>query len=381
MLSESKSRVLVGEDQSEIQDALELLLGSAGYTVDSVSSPDEILKFIGARQYDLLLMDLNFRRDTTSGSEGLDVLSRLQGLALSPAVVVMTAWGSVDLAVKAMHLGARDFIQKPWENSHLLHVVEKQIESRRQDQSVRLRREREIQDAIEVQRRLLPAHLPEIPGIELAGGYWPAADVAGDYFDAIQFGGRIALCIADVIGKGMPAALMMSNLQAAVKVTATEWIDPAELCRRVNTLTCKNGAPDHARFISFFYGVYDPATRNLAYANAGHSPPLLSGANGRNLKLECADAVLGLWPDWQFHNCEIALEPGDRLLLYTDGLAEASRDSDGVEEEFGEERLLAALGEDAVPTEAQKSSADALLHHVVRRAADHCHSKFTDDVT
>ncbi|HEX8179243.1 MAG TPA: sigma-54 dependent transcriptional regulator [Pyrinomonadaceae bacterium] len=121
-------RVLVADDQPDVLEALRLLLKGEGYKIETVTSPTAVLEAMGAREFDLLLIDLNYTRDTTSGHEGLDLLTRLQQLDANLPVVVMTAWGSVELAVEAMRRGARDFIQKPWENARLLTVLRTHIE-------------------------------------------------------------------------------------------------------------------------------------------------------------------------------------------------------------------------------------------------------------
>jgi DNA-binding NtrC family response regulator len=120
-------RILVADDQPHIVEALRLLLKSEGYQVDSAHSPQAVLAEVQARDYDALLIDLNYTRDTTSGQEGLDLLSRVLALDNSLPVVVMTAWGSIELAVEAMRRGARDFVQKPWENERLLAIVQTQV--------------------------------------------------------------------------------------------------------------------------------------------------------------------------------------------------------------------------------------------------------------
>ncbi|HEX5733149.1 MAG TPA: sigma-54 dependent transcriptional regulator [Blastocatellia bacterium] len=124
----SSRRILIADDQPDIVEALRLLLKSEGYKTEAVTSPAAVLKSIEDRDYDVLLMDLNYTRDTTSGEEGLDLLSRIQTLDGSLPVVVMTAWGSVELAVEAIRRGARDFVQKPWENARLLTILATQIE-------------------------------------------------------------------------------------------------------------------------------------------------------------------------------------------------------------------------------------------------------------
>jgi DNA-binding NtrC family response regulator len=122
------AEILIADDQTHVIEALRLLLKGEGYRTESATSPAAVLACVESRNFDCILMDLNYARDTTSGAEGLDLLSRLQSMDSSAPVVVMTAWGSVDLAVEAMRRGARDFIQKPWENARLLSIIRTQIE-------------------------------------------------------------------------------------------------------------------------------------------------------------------------------------------------------------------------------------------------------------
>ena len=121
-------RILIADDQADVLAALSLLLKGERYQIESASSPEGVLKAIDSHEFDVVLIDLNYARDTTSGSEGLDLLSRIRSADPSLPVVVMTAWGSVDLAVEAMRRGARDFIQKPWDNARLLAVLRTQVE-------------------------------------------------------------------------------------------------------------------------------------------------------------------------------------------------------------------------------------------------------------
>src|SRR3984893_8994473 len=121
-------RVLLADDQSDIRDALRLLLKREGYETHGAASPADELAAIESREFDAVLMDLNYARDTTSGQEGLDLLTRIQALDSTLPVVVMTAWSSVEIAGEAMRRGARDFIQKPWENERLVTILRTQIE-------------------------------------------------------------------------------------------------------------------------------------------------------------------------------------------------------------------------------------------------------------
>src|SRR5450631_1333904 len=126
----SVPRTLIADDQPDVLEALRLLLKREGYQIETVNSPKAVLESLHNREYDVLLMDLNYALDTTSGQEGLDLLARVQKLDKSLPVVVMTAWGNVRLAVEAMQRGAADFVEKPWDNLKLLSTLRTQIESR-----------------------------------------------------------------------------------------------------------------------------------------------------------------------------------------------------------------------------------------------------------
>ena len=140
--------VLVADDQADVREALRLVLKAEGFTVETAASPRATLAALGAREYDAVLMDLNYTRDTTSGEEGLDLLARIQALDSSLPVIVLTAWGTVDLAVEAMRRGARDFLQKPWDNARLAASVRTQIE---------LARALRLSQRLEAENRLLAA--------------------------------------------------------------------------------------------------------------------------------------------------------------------------------------------------------------------------------
>ena len=123
-----QARVLIADDQSDVREALRLLLKAEGYITEAVSSPAAALEAVQSNEFDVMLMDLNYQRDTTSGQEGMELLSRVQSADSRLPVVVMTAWGSVELAVEAMRRGARDFVQKPWDNPRLLSIVRTQVD-------------------------------------------------------------------------------------------------------------------------------------------------------------------------------------------------------------------------------------------------------------
>jgi FixJ family two-component response regulator len=518
-------RALIADDQPEVLEALRLLLKGEGFVPHVVTSPAAVLQELATGHFDVLLMDLNYARDTTSGQEGLDLLSQIQAIDGTLPVIVMTGWGSVELAVEAMRRGVRDFVQKPWENTRLISILRTHVEQGQlvrkgkrlaaeskalgrellgcedahvllrivaarlrsifearsvvvftkapMDQafwataqvgiseeilgrlkfehdspvitrlpqpgappasdlpeedrsrldragisvispvriktelvafiglgpkvsgieydaedvkfladvgdetaagleSLRLRgKEREYEEAREIQQGLLPKTVPQIDGHEISGAWQPASAVGGDYFDALRLSdSKVALCIADVVGKGMPAALLMSNLQAAVKAFATEWVAPRELCSKVNRVICSNIAAN--KFITFFYCLYHSKTGTLAYTNAGHNAPVLLRSDGTCRRLHEGGVVLGVFRDWTYEQKEAALGRGDRIVLFTDGATEV-RNSDG--EEFGEERLIGLLQRN------RHLPASQLQETVMKAIAEFGGGEFQDDAT
>jgi len=201
------------------------------------------------------------------------------------------------------------------------------------------RMETEFQQAAEIQRRFLPARAPELPGLDLAGYNAPCRTVGGDYYDFLPYpDGRAGLVIGDVAGKGLPAALMMTSLQAKVQALVETHREPAELLTRLNRAlqpTCSDN-----RFVTLFYAVVDLSTGELLYANGGHNPPLLARASGEIVSLQEGGPVLGILPSLIYQQFRVPFSPGDALLLYSDGVTEAAN---AAGEEFGEERLNQVL--------------------------------------
>ena len=329
-------RILIADDQPHVLDALRLLLKSEGFVPEAVSSPAAVIQAVQDRHFDALLLDLNYARDTTSGGEGLKLLSHIRELDNSLPVVLMTAWGSIELAVEAMQAGGQDFVQKPWDNEKLLNSLRRQIEK---GQALR-EKKREIEEAREIQHRLLPVDLPETCGFDVQVFWKPAMEVGGDYFDAISLSNSTAaLCIGDVAGKGLPAALLMSNMQASVRGLAPRTSSPAAMCRELNRLALKNTRSE--RLTTFFYGILDSAHGLLRYCNAGHVPPFLIRENGTVERLSEGGIVLGVVSDKNYEEVETTVGANDRLVLLTDGITEATN---ALGEEFGDARIIEILG-------------------------------------
>jgi sigma-B regulation protein RsbU (phosphoserine phosphatase) len=367
----SAGRVLVADDQAHVLDALQLLLKSHGYQAEVVTHPARVLQALKAREFDVVLMDLNYTRDTTAGGEGLELVSQIRLIDENLPLVVMTAWSSVDLAVEAMRRGASDFVQKPWHNRQLLEKLETQVERCRSLRHAQRQRADELQDAREIQNNLLPKSIPQVKDYEIAGMTQPVRHVGGDYYDVVRISEtQTVLCIADVAGKGMPAALLMSSLQAALKPLIWDSRSPRELCRRLNRILCEI-APV-GKFVSFFYAVLDSKDNRLTYCNAGHNPPLLVRANGTTSELNAAGAVLGQFPDWVYEQSDLQLRSGDTLMLFTDGLVEACDQKD---EPFGEDRLV------RIALENRGASAGKLERLLTQAASEHCGGRFQDDAS
>ncbi len=236
---------------------------------------------------------------------------------------------------------------------------------RLRDQDWELSRVRELQE------RLLPKAQVGIQGYDIAHVWRPARSVSGDYFDIIELeNDKLAVCIGDVIGKGMPAALLMSNVQAAVKAVASHDMPPSELCARVNRVLAGNLAAGN--FVTFFYSIIDSRTGVLTYTNAGHVAPILARGDGTVRRLENGGALLGVFKHWAFQQDTIQLEKGDRIVLFTDGITELKDDT---EEEFGEERL------EQVVRQHRLAKASELKDLVISAVADFSNGTFQDDVT
>jgi sigma-B regulation protein RsbU (phosphoserine phosphatase) len=211
----------------------------------------------------------------------------------------------------------------------------------RDDALARERLTRELETARAIQERLLPDASPALAGFEVTGASIPSREVGGDYFDFIvRDDGRIGLAIADVSGKGMPAALLMANLQASLHGQVIHPSSVAEVVARVNDLLVASTDPH--MFATFFYGVLDPANATLTCTNAGHNPPLVLRADGEFTELHAGGLILGMLPGQSYRQEDVTLAPGELAVLFTDGITEAvgpSQEEDDPEAMFGEEAL------------------------------------------
>ncbi len=332
----SKARVLVADDQPDIISALRLALKTAGFEAASAASIEEITRQVEASEFDLLLMDLNYARDTTSGAEGLALIGEMHGRHPHLPIVAMTGWANVDTAVEAMRRGARGYVPKPWDNDALIEIIRREVEEGRAARRADAHATREWSEARAIQHALLPSTLPAFSGVDLAARWEPASEFGGDYYDVMPLGdGAVAVCIADVCGKGLPAALLMSNVQATTRAFMAPGAVPEQAVAAINRALCHHAGL--GRFVTLFVAIYDLPARTLRFCNAGHNPPIVAHADGRVTRLSAGGLVAGAFETARYEGGVIALERGDRVCLFTDGLSEATSPA-GVE--FGDARLV-----------------------------------------
>ncbi len=215
----------------------------------------------------------------------------------------------------------------------------------------------ELRLAREIQKNLLPKEAPVLAGYQVAGHSVPAKRVGGDYYDFLDLGEeRLGLCLADVSGKGITAALLMSNVQATIRSQSRMAPSIGDCVSTSNDMLY--ASTDSDKFVTMFYGVLDTAANRLDYCNAGHNPPVLLGGSEAVL-LETGGPVLGVLPGFPFESGQVGFEPGQTLLVYSDGFSEAM---DSRENEFGDERLrdLAQEYADLAPEEMLSTILEAV---------------------
>lgn len=233
--------------------------------------------------------------------------------------------------------------------------------------------EEELKVASEIQMRLLPMAPPRIDGWDMTGISLPCREVGGDYYDFIQRkqDGLLTLTLGDVAGKGIGAALLMSSLHAAVRARSNGAESIGQVMAEINQYICEN-APS-TKFLTLFYGNLDPRTGLLTYSNGGHNPPLVMRRDGEVQRLEAGGLAIGIFPNEVYAEGSVAFQPGDVLLIYSDGISEASNHA---AEEFGEKRLIDVLRANVERSAAEiRESVDEALSQFVGAAPPH------DDMT
>ncbi len=273
-------------------------------------------------------------------------------------------------AVKTLHRGTRRIAEGDLDTKIVIpsedelgdlatsfNVMAGAVKKGREEAIERERLERELETARQIQEKLLPHEMPKLPGFEIAGTSLPSQQVGGDYFDFLDMGtGQLGIAIADVSGKGIPAALLMANLQASLHAQVIKKGSVADVASRMNSLLVKS--TDTHMFATFFYGILDQVKSTFTSTNAGHNPPLLFRVDGKIKRLEAGGLVLGFLPDQNYTQQTVKIKQGEVVVLFTDGITEAAGPSSGKISEnlFGEERLIevvrASLAKSAIEIQA-----------------------------
>ena len=254
------------------------------------------------------------------------------------------------------------------EDIDFLHSVGEQLDTGLE----RIRMQAEEQDFVQasaIQQRLLPREMPNVAKLDVSGVWKPARTMGGDYYDLIVLSDtELAICIGDVAGKGMPAAILMSGLQAAVRASASS--SPRDLCERVRRVVVSSLSG--GRFVTFFYATLDTAAMRLRWCNAGHNAPILARADGTLVRLADGGPAISRLFRTPYDEREVAVGPGDRLVLFTDGVSEAT---DAAGEMYGETRI------EELVTSSRSGSAAELQQEIVDAAFAFSGGELEDDVT
>ena len=299
---------------------------------------------------DMVLSDINMPK-----MDGLTLLQRIPDVAPDIRAVIISAYGDMKNIRIAMNRGAFDFVTKPVDFDDLKFTIDRTLQHIREwrealsarDKLVALQNELNV--ASMMQQSILPSKFAHNDNYGLYGTMQPARNVGGDFFDVINLpDDKVGLAIADVSGKGVPAALFMMSSRTLLKGAAMRADDPSDALSEVNDVLNENN--DACMFVTMIYAVYDPATGVLTYANGGHDPPLVIHSDGTSTQLPATDGLaLGVFPGFDYLQNSYELPPGGTVVLYTDGVTEAINSD---EEQLGLNRLRDAFA-GRPPTDAE----------------------------
>ena len=336
-------RILVVDDEPDLEPLIKLRMRrkirSGLYSFEFAENGVEALEVLEQHQdIDMVVTDISMPQ-----MDGLTLLERIPDVAGDDLrCVVVSAFGDMKNIRTAMNRGAFDFITKPVDFDDLNVTIERTLQHLEEWREALASRDKltalqnELQVARSTQQSILPKTFPESSDYQVFGQMEPARNVGGDFYDVIRLlDSKVGLAIADVSDKGVPAALFMMSSRTLLKGAAIGTDNPGEALREVNELLYEEN--ETMMFVTVLYSIYDPATGRLNYSNGGHDAPLLVRPDGSSELLPLTNGVaLGIAPDIEFSSNTVQLEPGDAVVLYTDGVTEAMN-SKG--EQFGVKRM------------------------------------------
>ncbi len=342
-------RILIVDDEPLNIDYLEQELEERGFDLLTASNGQEALDAIKESLPDLVLLDIMM-----PVMDGFSVLERVKAdpVTRDIPIIIISANNDLQSVVKGIQRGAEDYLPKPFEPVILNARISASLDRKRlhdQEQLYLQSLEKELDIAREIQKQFLPFEMPELPGWELAPYFKAAKFVAGDYYDAFTLpGGELVFVVGDVCGKGVGAALFMTLFRSLLRATASaslssgvESADLSPVARLYGAVSATNRyvAETHELalvFSTLFIGLIEGSTGALTYINAGNEAPYLIRKNGGMEELRPTGPVIGFNPDAKFTVQETRLDPGDGLLVFTDGIPDAKDAQNGF---FGHDRL------------------------------------------
>ncbi|MCZ6676433.1 MAG: SpoIIE family protein phosphatase [Candidatus Poribacteria bacterium] len=341
--------ILVVDDDIDILELIEMSLTSDGFDVITANGGVSALEHAKAHSPDLILLDLMMPE-----MDGFAVMEKLKAEAQTRTipVIMLTARAQTHEKVQGLGAGADDYITKPFDLHELTARIEAVLGRTRPTKYINPligamgdwfseagveQLASHLQTAAVIQQKLLPATAPDLPGFDIAGVLRSSMAISGDFYDFIPLDdNRLGIAIADVRGKGIPAALLMVMIRTALRLVSREEASPAAVLKRLNDLLAIDTDPD--LFATMIYGILDSTAMTFTYSNAGHCYPLHLKSQGTQVHPQMAGGlVLGSFDFADFELDTIYCEPGDEILLYTDGVTETERESDDAL--YSEERL------------------------------------------
>ena len=372
-------RILVVDDEPDLEplilQRMRRKIRSGSYSFEFARNGVEALEMLNLHQdIDMVVSDINMPQ-----MDGLTLLEQIPKVDPDIRSIIISAYGDMKNIRTAMNRGAFDFVTKPLDfedlqvtiDRTLRHLEEWREALASRDKLVALQNELDV--ASSTQQSILPKVFPSSSSYQVFGHMEPARNVGGDFFDVIRLDrGQVGLAIADVSDKGVPAALFMMSSRTLLKGAAIGTVDPGEALREVNELLYEEN--ETLMFVTVLYSIYNPETGRLTYSNGGHDAPMLVRPDGSSELLPLTGGVaLGIAPDIEYPSHTVQLEPGDTVMLYTDGITEAMN-GDG--EQFGVERMHEVFAES--PPENSEQALKAMFDAVRNFVGD---TPQSDDIT
>ncbi len=341
------SRLLIIDSDPEIPQHFESLRSEFGdgfpFNITFAKSDEEALEIIhSGAEFEAAMVAVD-----CPDVSGMKLFQRIENRTFRVPRLALSSSEDLQIIRTAMNEGAKDFLIKPFTGQDFLITIDriiKEVERRRsnwQAQAEYSALKREVDIASDIQRRILPESFPAEIGFEIHAAMKPAKTIGGDFYDAFEIDpSKTGFVVADVSGKGIPAAFYMAVARTLLRSVAVAGAGPAESLKLVNGLLHGHQIP--GMFVSCFYGVAEHDSGRIIYCNGGHQPPLLRSEANNNWRFleESGGVVLGVQDEHPYEEAEVLMAPGDTMFLYTDGVTEAL---DSSRKAYGEERLAACL--------------------------------------